>query len=109
MQPDMLYEMLTGRRAFAGDEIPDVLAAVLTRDPDWTLLPVGLRPGVGTAPAAPVTSRFESANAYAAPSFAGTPRRHLHAGDGSRRREAGSVLSGEPNKESAELSPDLRS
>jgi hypothetical protein len=26
----MLYEMLTGRRAFAGDEIPDVLAAVVT-------------------------------------------------------------------------------
>ena len=44
----VLYEMLTGRRAFAGEEIADVLAAVLTREPDWTLLPAGLRPGVAT-------------------------------------------------------------
>ena len=44
----VLYEMLTGRRAFAGGEIADVLAAVLTREPDWTLLPAGLPPGVAT-------------------------------------------------------------
>ena len=44
----VLYEMLTGRRAFAGEEIADVLAAVLTREPDWTLLPAGLPPGVAT-------------------------------------------------------------
>ena len=44
----VLYEMLTGKRAFAGEEIADVLAAVLTREPDWTLLPAGLRPGVAT-------------------------------------------------------------
>ena len=44
----VLYEMLTGKRAFAGHEIADVLAAVLTREPDWTLLPAGLRPGVAT-------------------------------------------------------------
>ena len=35
----VLYEMLTGRTAFAGDTISDVLAAVLTREPDWTALP----------------------------------------------------------------------
>jgi Tol biopolymer transport system component len=35
----VLYEMLTGRIAFAGDTISDVLAAVLTREPDWTALP----------------------------------------------------------------------
>ena len=35
----VLYEMLTGRRAFAGDEISDVLAAVLRQDIDWTALP----------------------------------------------------------------------
>jgi hypothetical protein len=44
----VLFEMLTGRRAFAGDEIADVLAAVLTREPDWTLLPAGLPPDVAT-------------------------------------------------------------
>jgi eukaryotic-like serine/threonine-protein kinase len=35
----VLYEMLTGRRAFDGDEISDVLAAVLRQDIDWTALP----------------------------------------------------------------------
>ena len=44
----VLFEMLTGRRAFPGDEIADVLAAVLTREPDWTLLPASLSPDVST-------------------------------------------------------------
>ena len=35
----VLYEMLTGRRAFAGDDSSDTLAAVLKEDPDWTMLP----------------------------------------------------------------------
>jgi len=35
----VLYEMLTGRRAFGGDEVSDTLALVLTRDPDWAALP----------------------------------------------------------------------
>jgi Tol biopolymer transport system component len=35
----VLYEVLTGRRAFAGDTTTDVLAAVVHRDPDWKLLP----------------------------------------------------------------------
>jgi Tol biopolymer transport system component/predicted Ser/Thr protein kinase len=35
----VLYEMLTGRRAFTGEEISDVLAAVLRQDIDWTVLP----------------------------------------------------------------------
>src|SRR5687767_3707553 len=35
----VLYEMLTGRRAFAGDEVSDVLASVLAREPDWRALP----------------------------------------------------------------------
>ena len=40
----VLYEMLTGRRAFGGDEVSDVLASVLAREPDWTLLPHELSP-----------------------------------------------------------------
>ena len=35
----VLYEMLTGRRAFEGDTISDVLAKVIEREPDWTALP----------------------------------------------------------------------
>ncbi len=35
----VLFEMLTGRAAFAGDTVTDIIAAVVTREPDWTLLP----------------------------------------------------------------------
>ncbi|HSF14244.1 MAG TPA: protein kinase [Vicinamibacteria bacterium] len=35
----ILYEMLTGARLFDGETISDTLAAVLTRDPDWSRLP----------------------------------------------------------------------
>ena len=35
----VLYECLTGRRAFGGDTAPDVLAKVLERDPDWSARP----------------------------------------------------------------------
>jgi serine/threonine-protein kinase len=35
----VLYEMLTGHRTFDGDDVSDVLASVLTREPDWGLLP----------------------------------------------------------------------
>ena len=33
-----LYECLTGRRAFEGSTITDILAAVLDKDPDWSAL-----------------------------------------------------------------------
>ena len=35
----VLFEMLTGRRAFEGDEVADVLAAILNKSPDWSKLP----------------------------------------------------------------------
>ena len=35
----VLYEMLTGKRAFAGEDVSDTLAAVLRAEPDWTALP----------------------------------------------------------------------
>ncbi len=35
----LLFEMLGGRSPFARDTLSDTLAAVLTRDADWTLLP----------------------------------------------------------------------
>jgi serine/threonine protein kinase len=42
----VFYEMVTGRRAFAGDDVSDVLASVLAREPDWTLMPPDLSPTV---------------------------------------------------------------
>ena len=42
------FEMLTGRRPFEGETITDTLAAVLRADPDWSLLPPTLPPGLGT-------------------------------------------------------------
>jgi serine/threonine protein kinase/Tol biopolymer transport system component len=36
----VLYEMLTGRAAFAREALSDTLAAVIEREPDWTLLPL---------------------------------------------------------------------
>jgi eukaryotic-like serine/threonine-protein kinase len=35
----VLYEMLSGRMAFAGDTLSDTIAAILERDPDWSMLP----------------------------------------------------------------------
>jgi serine/threonine protein kinase/Tol biopolymer transport system component len=37
----VLYEMLTGTRAFAGEGSPDVLAAVLRQEIQWNRLPAG--------------------------------------------------------------------
>ena len=35
----VLYEMLTGRVAFAGDTVSDTIAKILEREPDWSALP----------------------------------------------------------------------
>ena len=35
----VLFEMLTGTRAFPGEDLTDTLAAVVRAEPDWTLLP----------------------------------------------------------------------
>jgi Flp pilus assembly protein TadD/TolB-like protein len=35
----ILFEMLSGRRAFAGETVSDTLAAILDREPDWSALP----------------------------------------------------------------------
>jgi serine/threonine-protein kinase len=44
----VLYEMLTGRRLFDGEDISETLAAVLRGDPDWSALPAETPPGVRT-------------------------------------------------------------
>jgi len=35
----VLYEMLTGRLAFGGDTVSDMIAKIIERDPDWSALP----------------------------------------------------------------------
>ena len=42
----VLFEMLSGRRLFAGETVSDTLAAVLKTDPDWALLPRSTPSGV---------------------------------------------------------------
>jgi eukaryotic-like serine/threonine-protein kinase len=42
----VLYETLTGRRAFEGDEVSDTLAAVLRAEPDWSHLPPATPPAI---------------------------------------------------------------
>jgi serine/threonine-protein kinase len=42
----VLYEMLTGRRAFEREDVSDTLAAILRDDPDWSRLPADLSPAI---------------------------------------------------------------
>ncbi len=42
----VLYEMLTGQRAFAGTDVTDTLAAVVRAEPEWPLLPDAISPSL---------------------------------------------------------------
>jgi len=42
----VLFEMLAGEPLFAADTVPDTLARVLTREPDFARLPAGLPPAI---------------------------------------------------------------
>lgn len=42
----VLFEMLTGRRAFEGEDITDTIAAVVSKEPDWSRLPDTTPPSV---------------------------------------------------------------
>ncbi len=44
----VLYEMLTGRRTFEGEDVSDTLAAVLRGEPDWRVLPADVPPSIRT-------------------------------------------------------------
>ena len=44
----VFYEMLTGVRAFDGDDVSDTMAAVLRGEPDWRLLPATVAPALRT-------------------------------------------------------------
>src|SRR4029453_9822409 len=40
----VFYEMLTGTRPFAGDDVSEVAASILAREPNWSRLPSALSP-----------------------------------------------------------------
>jgi serine/threonine protein kinase len=42
----VVYEMLTGRKAFRGETVTDCLAAIVGQDPDWTAFPPSAPPTV---------------------------------------------------------------
>jgi hypothetical protein len=42
----VLFEMLSGRRCFDGEDVSTTLAAVLMREPDWTALPTDRPPAI---------------------------------------------------------------
>src|SRR4030095_12878694 len=42
----VLYELVTGRRPFAGSTVTETMAAIVEREPDWQALPVGTPPVV---------------------------------------------------------------
>jgi len=44
----VLYEMLSGRRAFEGEDVSDTLASVLKSEPDWSALPPELPTAIKT-------------------------------------------------------------
>lgn len=42
----LLYELLAGKRAFRGETVPDTIAAILEREPDWRALPANTPAGI---------------------------------------------------------------
>ncbi len=42
----VLYELLAGKRPFTGDTITDCTVAIMTKEPDWSLLPAATPPRV---------------------------------------------------------------
>ena len=42
----VLFEMLTGRSPFGGETVPDMIVAILEREPDWLVLPDSTLPDV---------------------------------------------------------------
>src|SRR5579862_4228572 len=42
----VLYELVTGKQAFHGEDVTDILAAVVRAEPDWTALPANISPSI---------------------------------------------------------------
>ena len=44
----LLYELLTGKQTFPGEDVTDILGAILHKEPDWSVLPAEAPPGIRT-------------------------------------------------------------
>ena len=55
-----LYEALTGRKAFSGDSVTDILAAVVKSEPDWDALPLGDSQPITTNSCSAACARIEN-------------------------------------------------
>ena len=44
----VLYEMLTGRRTFEGEDVSEIMAGVIKSEPEWDALPAEVAPALGT-------------------------------------------------------------
>jgi Tol biopolymer transport system component len=42
----VLYELLTGKPAFQGEDVTEILASVVKSEPDWTALPANISPSI---------------------------------------------------------------
>src|ERR1700691_1803726 len=42
----VLYELLSGKQTFHGEDVTDILAAVVRAEPDWTALPANISPSI---------------------------------------------------------------
>src|SRR5262249_54644556 len=42
----VLYEMLSGRATFEGDDVTEILRRVVTAEPDWNRIPAETQPGI---------------------------------------------------------------
>jgi serine/threonine protein kinase len=98
----VLYEMLTGRRLFEGDNITDVLGAIGHRDPDWTALPATrLKPSArcssGACGRTPTGASNRSATRASRSRSTWTTRRS--------RRSRGVALHPAPSKRGMQLIP----
>ena len=71
----VLYEMLTGERGYQAEDVSDTLAAVLTREVDWTALPVDTPPRLRASPRLP-GPRSETASTRHRRSAAGARSTH---------------------------------
>ena len=89
----VLFEMITGTRAFDGEEISDVLASVLKSDPKWTALPA----------AAPVALRRLIRRCLER-----DPKRRLQA-IGEARIQIDDLISGVPEELAAPALPPVQS
>ena len=80
----LLFEMLTGRRVFDGEDVADTLALVLTKEPQWSLLPRRRHRRFGAS----------SAAAWSATATAASPTSPTR-GSSSTSRERSSVARGD--------------